>query len=442
MKITRLFLPVIIVLAIVLNGCTGAGTGAGAPPLKFRKSEITLMDGAEYTLKLDYFNVPKDLSYSVEGDSVTITDLGTDGVRLTPVKDGVSTVRVSGGNDVGECVVNVIMPRDIIELMESGDVSVIVSCGNIQEGQVTVRNDTDHTIVCRISPGTFMAASGSGYQNMMIMEPLCKDVRAGTSRTFTVSTCCMNIHRSVPTEGDGFSLSVTENEALMALAEYFHENTDTVYAIRQAATWIITDGATYGDCGILVNSMGSRVISQYDYDAAKEIVDKLMPGAAGGKPSDAAETAAPESHEEENSLVRYDICGDVYDGSYYLMIPKDYYTVEKNKETGEMTLIRDEDGFMMGQSAFSTPDGLDEMMGIFGASSEILPDKCDMSMTLAGHEAMRYVFYNADDKEYIAMYLINTEGEYAAWMFIAYGSTVDSVAGDMITGVLDTLGNG
>ena len=158
-------------------------------------------------------------------------------------------------------------------------------------------------------------------------------------------------------------------------------------------------------------------------------------GAAGDTP----ETKRQASHEAEGSLIKYDICGDVYEGGYYLLIPEGYYTVEKSRETGETSLYRDEDGFMMGQSAFDTADGLSEMMDIFGSSAELLTEYTDTSMTLAGHDAVRYVFYSGTEKEYIGMYFIMTDGRYAAWCFIAHGPTADSVAGEKITGILGTL---
>lgn len=419
---------------------TSGKSDPGKSDFHFVPGELEINDGEAKEISLWFALSPREVEYSVKGDSVSVEEIGDNKFNVVPQKDGKTTITaVDSGGMKAECRINVVMPQDLLSLIESGDVTVTMSSSGIQEGKIVVKNETDRRIAVRISPGTYMKASGSGYQNMLVTEPVSDILLADTTRTFVVSTCCMNIHRSIPTEDNEFSLSMTDNELLKALAGYFHEYPDTAYAVRQAATWIITDSATIADCGTLVNSNGSHVIGFWDYDYAKDIVEKLRASLSDDSASDTAENEAQDGSDGGETLVRYDICGDVYEGNYYLMIPRDYYTVEKSRETGETSLYRDEDGFMMGQSAFDTADGLSEMTDIFGSSAELLTEYTDTSMTLAGHDAVRYVFYSGTEKEYIGMYFIMTDGRYAAWCFIAYGPTADSVAGEKITGVLGTL---
>ena len=426
---------------------TSGKSDPGKSDFHFVPGELEINDGEAKEISLWFALSPREVEYSVKGDSVSVEEIGDNKFNVVPQKDGKTTITaVDSGGMKAECGINVVMPRDLLSLIESGDVTVTMSSSGIQEGKIVVKNETDRRIAVRISPGTYMRASGSGYQNMLVTEPVSDILLADTTRTFVVSTCCMNMHRSIPTDKDDFSLDITDNETLQALAGYFHKN-ETTYSVRQAAVWIVTDGASYSDCGTLVNSAGTRVIRQSDYDKAKEIVSGILADAAPAVAAPAGaggDTPEPESqapHEAEGSLIKYDICGDVYEGGYYLLIPEGYYTVEKSRETGETSLYRDEDGFMMGQSAFDTADGLSEMMDIFGSSAELIPDYTDTSMTLAGHDAVRYVFYSGTEKEYIGMYFIMTDGRYAAWCFIAHGPTADSVAGEIITGVLGTLGH-
>ncbi len=241
----------------------------------FEKDSLSLTENTPVSLGLICFGTPRELTYSVEGNSVTVESRGEDGVKITPVRDGEAIVSVRDADGpVGICTVRVLLHHDLADLIASGDVSVTLSCSGIQSGKVQIRNNTDRKIAFYAPPGTYMMAGGSGYQNMMIMTEIRGTLSANASEKIDVDTCCMNIHRDIPTEDKSFSLSKSEDEVLCALAAYCQQNSVS-YKVRQAATWILTDDASYEACGTLVNAGGARVITRENYNEAASLLESI-----------------------------------------------------------------------------------------------------------------------------------------------------------------------
>ena len=154
---------------------------------------------------------------------------------------------------------------------------ISVSCGYIEYGSIEVTNVSDHPVALSLTPGTYMAASGGGYQNMLVMEALSITLQPGVCASYTLDTCCMNLHLDMPSDGDLFSLGMAQDTQLQALADYC-QNHSVRYAVRQAATWILTDNANLADCGTLIYSDGSSAISPEDYEQAQELLAQLQAG--------------------------------------------------------------------------------------------------------------------------------------------------------------------
>ena len=239
----------------------------------FSQHEINLVDDPS-DLTIVCYGDPQNLRYSVKGDSVKLKDNGLQGITLTPVREGKATVYVSDGKGPKDsCTVEVHPTQDLSSLQNGGSVSVALSCSSIQRGTIRITNNTDHSVHFTVRPGTYMLSSGGSCQNMLIMTKVSGSLYAGESRSFDVDTCCMNIHRSIPTSSNKFSLSVSDSSKLRALAKYC-QNNDVSYSVRQAATWILTDSASYSDCTILRSQYGN-VISEDDYQKAKELLNSL-----------------------------------------------------------------------------------------------------------------------------------------------------------------------
>lgn len=167
--------------------------------------------------------------------------------------------------------------KNLVEFVNSGKASVSISCGAINYASITVTNISNEEIIFYIAPGTFLSAHSTSYQNMLVVESYRSSLSPGGSQKISLDTCCMNRTRSIPKAGNGFSLSMTPNWLLQRLADYCQKNS-VGYAVRQAATWIITDNASYADCGILSYSPGGRVIGEGDYNTAVQIVNSLRAG--------------------------------------------------------------------------------------------------------------------------------------------------------------------
>ncbi|MBQ7719829.1 MAG: hypothetical protein IJT56_04515, partial [Clostridia bacterium] len=152
---------------------TSGKSDPGKSDFHFVPGELEINDGEAKEISLWFALSPREVEYSVKGDSVSVEEIGDNKFNVVPQKDGKTTITaVDSGGMKAECGINVVMPQDLLSLIESGDVTVTMSCSGIQEGKIVVKNETDRRIAVRISPGTYMKASGSGYQNMLVTEPV------------------------------------------------------------------------------------------------------------------------------------------------------------------------------------------------------------------------------------------------------------------------------
>ena len=246
--------------------------------MRFEDSDIFLTEQGERRLEL-LFNIdPAQLCYSVEGDCVALTDLGLHGVGITAIAEGQALVTATDAlGNRADCQVTVLYHHDLLTEQALGNVEISVSCGYIEYGSIEVTNVSDHPVALSLTPGTYMAASGGGYQNMLVMEALSITLQPGVCASYTLDTCCMNLHLDMPSDGDLFSLGMAQDTRLQALADYC-QNHSVRYAVRQAATWILTDNANLADCGTLIYSDGSSAISPEDYEQAQELLAQLQAG--------------------------------------------------------------------------------------------------------------------------------------------------------------------
>lgn len=451
--------------------------------LRFENETLELSETEPVRLRLLYDGDPESIRYSIDGDSLEAAEQGPDGVTVTPIRDGVTTVTAAAPDgQTGSCVVTVALYQDLLTLIEADVFAAAVSCGSIEKGTVRVTNNSDRTASFRAVPGTYMMASGNGYQNMMIMTAIRGSLGPGESRTYSVDTCCMNIHRDIPSTENTFSLGYSQNETLCALAEYCHDNRID-YAVRQAATWILTDHASYRDCQTLRYSNGVYAISEQNYRDAEELVNRISEELEAQRLAEEQKTAQEErqeseeqtvpqeqqtpeepqpdeqtqanpegeqisagqvSAEEQNAsgvTVRYDIGTILFPGTYYLSVPESYrqrsdeFDLLEWEDTENGTVIRVCPLFRELSSIFEALPGED--MAEAGATVR--------EITVAGCPATQYVAADPDQEgteQFKAMYEIRFDD--AASMCTGFlveisGNTFDSVAGDGILAILNTL---
>ena len=162
---------------------------------------------------------------------------------------------------------------DIFALVQNGTISVVVTGESIDFTKVSLTNKSKRDIVVTVPIGAYFTANSSSVQNMVVRAPNTVTVPANSTRSVSVATACMNIRRSIPGSGDGFSVqSLSNNPRLMRVMAQIAQN-NVPYTVVQAAVWIVTDAPTENDLlNTLVYSDGSRVISPDDLAKAREIV--------------------------------------------------------------------------------------------------------------------------------------------------------------------------
>ena len=327
-------------------------------------------------------------------------------------------------SDIETSLVSEMFYQDILSLMECGDLSVNLYCECISQGTIEVTNNTDKAISFTITPGTYMKANNSVYQDMMIMSPLEETLKPNLLTTFEVDTCCMNIHRNIPREGDAFTLAVSEDEDLCKITEYFHNN-QIDFPTRQAATWILTSNATYDDCKVLRETiLLTHVISAESYGEA----ERLLKDICGW-----------------SNEIEYDIGGNQFPGHFYISVPKqagedknDYSTltvVYQGTRISTYTVSVTEDF----PSAEAFISDLEEL----GAEVELFTDE----LSIAGYETHQNIYRcqfgaGTSNEDYYADYIITfgSAHEGCRGIFIQItGETYDSVAGDEILKILNTF---
>lgn len=194
-------------------------------------------------------------------------------IKVTGLKAGTATVTMKNSfGDKESVTITVTLPPSVVDIPADW---ISVYCNSIDSAEFTVTNKGKTTLKVAILPGTYLLAGSSAYQNLLVTNRVSGDIAPGGKKTFKVNTCCMNIHRDIPSSNRNYSISMTTNQKLIKLAEYFNNNS-TSYSVRQAAVWIVTDNASYNDCGILVLAGSrNRLIGSNDYNTAKEIVNNL-----------------------------------------------------------------------------------------------------------------------------------------------------------------------
>ena len=314
--------------------------------------------------------------------------------------------------------------QDIISLIDCGDLAVSLACSSISQGSIEVRNNTDRQISFIIMPGTYMKADNTGYQNMMIMSSLEETLMPNTLSTFTVDTCCMNIHRNIPSEGDTFALAVSEDEDLCKITEYFHDN-QVDFPVRQAATWMLTSNATYEDCKVLRDTvLLGYVISEKSYVEAERLLKEVC-----GWSND----------------VEYDIGGEQFPGHFFISVPRQAgedtrfdsaLTVVYNGTRIAFYTVSVTEDFPSAEESVSALEDL-------GAEVELFTDE----LMIAGYETHQNIYRcqygsGATGEEYYADYFITFENSYEGCRGIIVqitGETYESVAGDEILRILNTF---
>jgi hypothetical protein len=78
-------------------------------------------------------------------------------------------------------------------------------------------------------------------------------------RHVSVSVACANRTKTIPREGDTFSIRRSPRQKDLANLMPLLDRSDLTFETRQAAVWIVSDDASYSDLGSLVQTLGISV---------------------------------------------------------------------------------------------------------------------------------------------------------------------------------------
>jgi hypothetical protein len=167
--------------------------------------------------------------------------------------------------------------RDVVDLLDEKKIEVEAQGSGIETVSVRIRRLVPYPFTVRIPVGTFFVSANPSAQNMVTTAE--STVRLATDEWSSVSpaAACANRPRDIPGGSDRFTVRRSPQQAelakLMPVLDRARVDTET----RQAAVWIVTDNADYGDLGILVASQfgfgGSRVINEQETARAMKICE-------------------------------------------------------------------------------------------------------------------------------------------------------------------------
>ncbi|MGD2252276.1 MAG: hypothetical protein PVF70_05095 [Anaerolineales bacterium] len=173
---------------------------------------------------------------------------------------------------------------NLVDLLEAGQIEARPRGSSIEELELDLKRLLDELIEVEIEVGTYFVAHSGSVQNMVVLQEAVVRLDMDGWIEVLLDVACGNIRRSIPDGDETFDIQRASEQVelqmlLESLASPQREGWEySSYDVQQAAIWIITDNADYGDLGILVRStsitgIGSRVIGYDDAARAMQLVD-------------------------------------------------------------------------------------------------------------------------------------------------------------------------
>lgn len=168
--------------------------------------------------------------------------------------------------------------RDIVDLIQAGLIEVEAAGRGIQRVRVRARRLVPYPLRVRIPVATFFVSSNPAAQNMITTAAATLRLTSDDWQETTPAVACANRSRDVPESGDSFRVRRSPQQAELVKLMPVLDRARVDSEARQAAVWIVTDNADYGDLGILVVSQfgfgGSRAIREEEAARAMQICDR------------------------------------------------------------------------------------------------------------------------------------------------------------------------
>jgi hypothetical protein len=166
-----------------------------------------------------------------------------------------------------ECSISAVIAADIADALQEDGITVDVLGNGIDETMVEIINHTSNDYEIYVPLGTYFEANGGNVQNMVVREARTASVTAGDTYSAYIPTACMNIHRDIPYNEDGFGVAALETSSRLAKLMTVLSENDCSYYVTQAAVWIVTDNP--GDYALL-NTLISNGVPAIDSDELEE----------------------------------------------------------------------------------------------------------------------------------------------------------------------------
>jgi hypothetical protein len=151
-------------------------------------------------------------------------------------------------------------PFTTIELREAvarGLVQTNITGRNLEEVYLTLKSNSEDSLVVEILPGTVFKAEVYVVQNMVVVDVEKSFLEPHGNSSLNINVACANMKLMQPTTAIAFTIETSQtSEDLMKLLELVDFN-DATFRIQQFAIWTITDnpandgytrlGSNYGD---------------------------------------------------------------------------------------------------------------------------------------------------------------------------------------------------
>lgn len=170
--------------------------------------------------------------------------------------------------------------RDIVDLLKQRKVEVKTQGSGIQSVTLKIRRLVNHNVLVRVPVGTFFVSRNPSAQNMVVTQEKAVTLSDDQEVSLRVPAACANRPRDIPDSDDSFYVRRSPQQKDLAKLIPVLRKATTNIAVRQAAVWIVTDNADYGDLGSLVSRSafqmfgGTRVINEYEAAMAMKICDE------------------------------------------------------------------------------------------------------------------------------------------------------------------------
>ncbi len=148
--------------------------------------------------------------------------------------------------------------KSLYQAVQEGLVDAQVSGSDIQYVDLKLISTVDYSIKLEIEAGTYFVCRG-GAQNMVSRQTKTLTLNPKGSIEVSLETACANRPKDIPGNGDRFDVAPAPHQEELSRLMPLLEKEDADYTTVQAAVWIVTDDADFGDLGILSDGYGRAI---------------------------------------------------------------------------------------------------------------------------------------------------------------------------------------